>query len=81
MLLIIIILNRIYVIIKNEYNRYIIDMYKVVFINSFNDFIYNIENDLYEASNISPSQNIILKTIRIKFENNKLVQCEIISKE
>lgn len=68
-------------IIKNEYNRYIIDMYKVVFINSFNDFIYNIENDLYEASNISPSQNIILKTIRIKFENNKLVQCEIISKE
>lgn len=81
MLLIIIILNGIYVIIKNEYNRYIIDMYKVVFINSFNDFIYNIENDLYEASNISPSQNIILKTIRIKFENNKLVQCEIISKE
>ena len=68
-------------IIKNEYNRYIIDMYKVVFINSFNDFIYNIENDLYEASNVSPSQNIILKTIRIKFENNKLVQCEIISKE
>ena len=68
-------------IIENEYNRYIIDMYKVVFINSFNDFIYNKENDSYEASNISPSQNIILKTIRIKFENNKLVQCEIISKE